>query len=97
MQIVIDIPADDFNSIRYGGLYAIGHDRLDESVTKAFQSGTILSEGHGDLIDLNTLKGELFWVSDCPHIKLNEQALEIWRTIEKAPIVVKGESDENSN
>lgn len=68
MKIVIDIPADDFNSIRYGGLYAIGHDRLDESVTKAFQSGTILSEEHGDLIDRSKLA---FFrcpnnVKDCP-------------------------------
>ena len=90
MKIVIDIPDYNLNDIQNGSI-ACGQ------ILKAVKNGTSLPKGHGDLIDLNTLKGELWWVTDCPRVKLNDQALEIWRTIEKAPIVVKGESDEDSN
>jgi hypothetical protein len=53
MKVVIDISADDFNAIRQGRLYFIGHDRLDQCITEAFQSSTIIPKGHGDLIDRN--------------------------------------------
>ena len=94
MKVVIDISQEDFNSICYKGLYFIGHDDLDVCVTKAFQSAMILPEWHGDLIDLDALKGELWWVTDCPRVKLNEQALDIWRAIEKAPTVIEADKGE---
>ena len=50
MKIVIDIPADDFNAIRQGGLYFIGHDKLDQRITEAFQSCTIIPKGHGGYV-----------------------------------------------
>ena len=58
MKIVIDIPADDFNAIRQGGLYFIGHDKLDQCITEAFQSCTIIPKGHGDLIDREVYRKE---------------------------------------
>ena len=44
MKLVIDIPADDFNSIRNGALFYIQHDRLDEVVTHAFNKAIILPD-----------------------------------------------------
>lgn len=46
MKIVIDLPEDDFNSIRSGVLYTIGHDKYDCIVTDAFRS----SQPYEDLI-----------------------------------------------
>lgn len=59
MRVVIDIPDDDFVSIRCEGLYYIGHDKLAESVTNAFQNSLVLPEGHGDLIDRDELKSAM--------------------------------------
>jgi hypothetical protein len=55
MKIVIELPADDFNAIYHGGLYAIQHDKLDQVITEAFQTATIIPKGHGDLIDRSKL------------------------------------------
>jgi len=44
MKLIIDIPADDFNSIRNGALFCVQHDRLDEVVTHAFSRATILPD-----------------------------------------------------
>lgn len=55
MKVVIDIPTDDFNSIYHGGLYAIGHDALDQCITEAFQTAVIIPKGHGDLVDISKL------------------------------------------
>ena len=55
MKIVIELPADDFNAIYHGGLCNIKHDRLDQCITEAFQTATIIPKGHGDLIDRSKL------------------------------------------
>lgn len=59
MRIVIDIPDDDFNAIRCEALYYIGHERLDVSVTNAFQNGKIIHQDCGDLIDRDSFRSEL--------------------------------------
>ena len=59
MKVLIDIPDDDFTSIRCEGLYYIGHDRLAESVTTAFQQGRIIPAGHSDLIDRSALQDQI--------------------------------------
>ena len=38
MKLVIDIPDEDYTSVRCEALYYIGHDKLAESVTTAFQT-----------------------------------------------------------
>lgn len=55
MRIVIDIPQDACNSIYHGGLYLIGHDRLDQCITEAFQTARIIPIDCGDLIDRDSL------------------------------------------
>ena len=55
MKIVIELPADDFNAIYHGGLCDIRHDKLDQAITEAFQTATIIPKGHGDLIDRKKL------------------------------------------
>ena len=85
MKIIIDIPDEVYKNVKDHNLF------LPNCIHSSIENGTVLPKGHGDLIDLNALKGELWWVSDCPHIKLNEQALEIWRTIEKAPTIIEAD------
>lgn len=84
MELVIKIPDYNLDDVQNGSI-ACGQ------ILKAVRNGTPLPKGHGDLVDIRALKGELWWVSDCPHIKLNEQALEIWETIEKAPSIIPAE------
>lgn len=88
MRAIIDIPDDDFNAIRCEALYYIGHDRLDVSVTNAFQNCKIIPDDCGDLIDRDELTGELWWAEECPHVHLDEHGAEIWKAINKAPTVV---------
>ena len=59
MRILIDIPEVDFIAIKCEGLYFIDHDRLDVSVTKAFQSAKVIPEDCGDLIDRDEFRSQL--------------------------------------
>jgi hypothetical protein len=83
MKVVIDIPADDFNAIRQGRLYFIGHDRLDQCITEAFQSCTIIPKGHGDLIDRNELFTEYPEIAIEPYIN--------------APIVIEADKENDDD
>ena len=38
MKLIIDIPDDDYTAVRCEALYYIGHDKLAESITNAFQT-----------------------------------------------------------
>lgn len=49
MKIVIDIPKYNLDEVQNGSL-ACG------IILKAVKSGTVLPEGHGDLIDRNTVQ-----------------------------------------
>ena len=96
MRVVIDISADDFNSIRHGALFCIQHDRLDEVVTHAFNSATIIPKGSGDLIDRSKL--------DTRERGNNSQRCMWWnikQIIENAPVVIEAdkenENDKSSN
>ena len=51
MEVVIKLSDYDYFAIKNGGLYAIGHDRLDTVITEAVNKGSVLPAGHGDLID----------------------------------------------
>jgi hypothetical protein len=51
MQIVIDIPKDEYNIAKYG---QYGNINVDV-VRKAIAKGTPLPEGHGKLFDVNDL------------------------------------------
>lgn len=87
MQIVIDIPEERYEFIK-------GLDNTCYDIHTAIAQGIPLPKGHGDLIDLDALKGELWWVTDCPHVKLNDQALEIWKAIDAAkPVIPADEAD----
>lgn len=58
MEVIIRMAEEDFNAIRYGhGLYMIGHDRLDDIVTEAFEQATILPEDSptGNYVSRNVL------------------------------------------
>ena len=58
MEIVIKISKEDFNAIRYGhGLYLVGHDKLDDAVTEAFEQATVLPEASptGDYVSRSDL------------------------------------------
>ena len=59
MRVVIDIPDDDFTAIRCEALYFIGHERLDVSITNAFQNGKIIPDDCGALIDRDEFKTKL--------------------------------------
>lgn len=69
-------------------------DSLVNEMFYAIHNGQVLPKGCGDLVDKNELIDKLWWVSDCPRVKLNEQALEIWETIEKAPTVIEADKGE---
>ena len=60
MQILITISEDDFHAVKNEGLYFIGHDKLDESVTKAFQNAVVIPEDHGKLIDGDLLSSKMY-------------------------------------
>ena len=91
MKIVIDIDEKDYKFIKSVNSIMKNSDtfqRIATDLFRATQEGTPLSKGHGDLIDLNALKGELWWVTDCPHIKLTEQAIDIWKAIDTTKTVI---------
>lgn len=44
MKLIIDLPEDDYIAVRCEALYYIGHDKLAESVTTAFQTATPYEE-----------------------------------------------------
>lgn len=81
MRIVIDIPQDDFNSIYHGGLYFIGHDRLDTCITEAFQTARIIPIDCGDLIDKDSFKTEL-------PTPIEDEYKYVHKLLESAEIVV---------
>ena len=90
MQIVIDISDDLKDKIcnateDWACKYVEG---WSLEVARIIRNGTPLPKGHGDLIDLNALKGELWWVTDCPHTKLTEQAIDIWEAVNTATTVI---------
>ena len=60
MQILITMSEDDFQAVKNEGLYFIGHDKLDMSVTKAFQNAVVLPENHGKLIDGDLLSSKIY-------------------------------------
>ena len=67
MKFIIDIPEEDFYSIRSGALYAIGHDKYDCIVTDAFKQGTPYEDRpKGEWINHRTIKhdGE-YYCSNC--------------------------------
>lgn len=53
MKLIIDIPDSDYTSVRCEGLYYIGHDKLAESVTTAFQTAIPLPEELQDEADVD--------------------------------------------
>ena len=63
MEIVIKIAEGDFDAIRYGhGLYMIGHDRLDDAVTEAFEQATILPEGYDNAQAAKSERSKGEWI-----------------------------------
>lgn len=65
MKIVIDIDENILNDAKSGRV------RLGE-IADAVLNGTVLPEGHGDLIDLDALKGKLWWTNGCVLKELDE-------------------------
>ena len=55
MQIVIDIPEDEYNIVKYG---QYGNINID-IVRKAIAKGTPLPKGHGRLIDADALEKKM--------------------------------------
>lgn len=84
MKIVIDIDEEVYIKAQAGILGSFG---------EIIANGTPLPEGHGDLIDIKALKGELWWVTDCPRVKLNDQALELWKAIDTAKTVIPADKE----
>ena len=69
MKLVIDIPDEDFTSVRCEALYYIGHDKLAESVTKAFQAAVPYDERpHGEWVISQTMDchSDIINVYTCP-------------------------------
>lgn len=93
MHIVIDIPEEYLNSniIDVTLFTGVNNTITDVNVEDKYAEFQVIPKGHGDLIDLDALKGELWWVTDCPRVKLNEQALDIWKAIEAAKTVIPAE------
>ena len=56
MKLIIDIPDSDYTAVRCEALYYIGHDKLAESVTTAFQTAIPYEEPTGDLISRSELR-----------------------------------------
>jgi hypothetical protein len=85
MKIVIDIPADDFNAIYHGGLYAIQHDKLDQVITEAFQTAIIIPKGHGDLIDRDALKTKL-------PTPIEDEYKTVYKIVDSMPSVIDADT-----
>ena len=66
MKVVIDIPDDDYTSVRCEALYYIGSDRLAQSVTTAFQTAIPYEERpQGEWIN-HSLENLLWGHNECP-------------------------------
>lgn len=61
VEVVIKLENYDYFSIKNGGLYAIGHDRLDTVITEAVNAGVVLPQEHGRLLDESSLVGNLLY------------------------------------
>ena len=58
MQIVIDIPEEDYKDIIENGL--CGYSSVRENVSNAIKESTPLPKGHGRLIDTKILNARIF-------------------------------------
>lgn len=68
MKIVIDLPEGDFNSIRSGVLYTIGHDKYDCIVTDAFRSSQSYEDLMGEWVvtdETDEFYGRVYKCSQC--------------------------------
>lgn len=86
MQIVIDIPYEDYIRIKETGV--IG--KVDV-FKRAIRNGAVLPKGHGRLIDVDKLKPQItyFGISDTP--------VEVVKcsTIKNAPTIIKADKEIN--
>ena len=85
MKIVIELPADDFNAIYHGGLCDIRHDKLDQAITEAFQTATIIPKGHGDLIDRDVLKTKL-------PTPIEDEYKTVYKIVDSMPSVIDADT-----
>lgn len=61
MQIVIDIPEEDYKFIKDLQFYSSGRRSgrtIEQHIINGIRNGTPLPKGHGDLIDRNTITVE---------------------------------------
>lgn len=101
MKVIIDISDRDFNSIRYGGLYAIGHDRLDQVVTEAFNTATIIPEDHKDLVftsaEITGIRGALVYLLDAELLPEYGYTTDVVDALESALNKVRKESENETD
>lgn len=88
MKIVIDIPEDEYNLVKYG---QYGNINVD-IVKKAIANGTPLPDHHGRLIDADALEytcnaDECGILTGCNHCKYH---IVTEHEIDNAPIIIEG-------
>lgn len=91
MQIVIDIPDNDYEKLKDG--------HISFSILEAMQNGTPLPKGHGDLIERSCLHDFRKYLNTCPQ-GCNEDdetwftSSEIDNRIEQYPTIIEADKGE---
>ena len=84
MKVIIDLQEEDYNTI-INSLYYIPKQAMEMRVVEAIKVGTVLPEGHGDLIDRDKLH-LVAMVHD-------SEAKRIIGEINKAPTVIEADKE----
>lgn len=90
MQIVIDIPNEDYEYIK--DRYDIDNVMVQSNLIDSIMNGKTLPKGHGRLIDADELKKYYTHDTDWEYpVNTNEYVNE---TIDNAPTIIEAESGE---
>ena len=90
MQIVIDIPEEDYNELIKRGDKTINLG-LYLNLGKAVKNGIPLPKGHGKLIDVNEVKKQYPLEIDGLDLRNNNQCLHT--AVDEAQVIVKADTE----
>ena len=93
MQLIIDIPEEEYKWIKKSDKTVFADVASKECMLNAIKNGTPLPKGHGELKDINAIKQKLMiW-----DYKVNAIPNYAWKCIEDAPIIIEADKEDSDD